>query len=219
MFNFRYCAYLIVLIGYSCAAAGSFEDFFLAVDRNDTATVKSLLQRGFDPNSVNAAGEYALVSALRQSSFDVAQALIETEDTDINVRTVKDETPLMLAAIRGRVDLCLLLIIRDADVNRPGWTPLHYAASFSGGAGVVRLLLDHYAYIDAASPNGTTPLMMASAYGSLDVVKLLLDSGADAGLKNDLGMTALDFATRANKVESAAWIARFVRKKEPEGSW
>ena len=219
MFYFRYLVYLIVLIGYSCAFAGSYDDFFLALDRNDAATVKALLQRGFDPNSVNAGGEYALVSALRQSSFEVAQALVEAEATDVNVRTVKDETPLMLAAIRGRVDLCRLLIARDADINRPGWTPLHYAAAYSDGAAVVRLLLEHFAYIDAASPNGTTPLMMAAGYGSLEVVKLLLASGADAGLKNELGMTALDFAGRAGKQESQAWIARALRKPETEGSW
>ncbi len=31
--------------------------------------------------------------------------------------------------------------------------------------------------IDAASPNGTTPLMMAAQHGSAEMVKLLLDEG------------------------------------------
>jgi len=39
------------------------------------------------------------------------------------------------------------------------------------------LLLDEHAYIDAASPNGTTPLMMAAHYGTPSAVKLLLEAG------------------------------------------
>ena len=40
---------------------------------------------------------------------------------------------------------------------------------------VVKLLLDHDAYIDTASPNGTTPLMMAARGNHPSTVTLLLD--------------------------------------------
>jgi ankyrin repeat protein len=51
--------------------------------------------------------------------------------------------------------MCEQLIARDADVDNPGWAPLHYAAS-GGHLDVVRLLLKEHAYIDADSPNGST---------------------------------------------------------------
>jgi ankyrin repeat protein len=51
-----------------------------------------------------------------------------------------------------------------------------------------------HAYIDAGSPNGTTPLMMAARYGTGEAVDLLLAEGADARLKNQQGLTALQFA-------------------------
>lgn len=35
----------------------------------------------------------------------------------------------MMAAIKGNEDAVKQLIARDADVNKTGWTPLHYAAS------------------------------------------------------------------------------------------
>ena len=81
------------------------------------------------------------------------------------------------------------------------------------------LLLDNHAYIDAASPNGTTPLMMAAFYGTPSAVKLLLEAGADPLLKNVQGLSAIDFAQRASRQESADIIAAFVRAKQPKGKW
>ena len=43
------------------------------------------------------------------------------------------------------------------------------------------------------------PLMMAAGSGRVSTVKLLLDEGADATLKNNVGMTALDFAQQAGQ--------------------
>ncbi|MEY4426695.1 MAG: hypothetical protein RL535_993, partial [Pseudomonadota bacterium] len=71
-----------------------------------------------------------------------------------------------------------------------------------GHVEMIKLLLEHHAYIDTESPNKTTPLMMAAQYGSAQAVKLLLDEGADISLKNDLGMTALDFSRMAEKRDS-----------------
>ena len=84
------------------------------------------------------------------------------------------------------------LIARGADVNKTGWAPLHYAASAGTPqhTAIIALLLENHAYIDATSPNGTTPLMMAAHYGSNDAVQLLLDEGADPTLKNQLGLSA-----------------------------
>jgi ankyrin repeat protein len=124
----------------------------------------------------------------------------------------------MLAALRGYLDVCKALIARDADVNKPGWTPLHYAAT--GGHGkIVELLLDNHAYIDAASPNGSTPLMLASKYGTMDVVKQLLDAGADPLIKNGLGLTAIDFAMQVQRNDIAQSIASVARSKRKQGAW
>jgi ankyrin repeat protein len=210
--------YLIVFIGYSVSYAGSYEDFFEAISNDNATTVQSLLRRGFDPNSVNPNGQAALLVALRLPAPAVAKVLIAHPDTKVEVRSDKDESPLMLAAIKGEVDLCRQLIARDADVNKPGWAPLHYAAS-SGNAQVVQLLLDHYAYIDADSPNGSTPLMMAAMYGSAEAVKVLLEAGAYVDLKNSIGLSALEFAQKAGRNDSVALIAAAIRAKKPAASW
>ena len=148
----------------------------------------------------------------------MVQALFSWPKTDFDVRNGQDETPLMLASLKGEIELVNALIAKSADVNKPGWTPLHYAAT-SGHVEVMRLLLDRHAYIDAESPNGTTPLMMAAHYGTPGAVKLLLEEGADPMIKNKLGLSAIDFAQRANRAESAEIIAAFVRGKQPKGTW
>lgn len=210
--------YLVVLIGFSTAKAGSYEDFFRAIDREDARTVEQLLERGIDPNTPNPAGIPALMLALKLPTPAVATALLVRPDIKVEVRNAQDESPLMLAALAGDLEICQTLIQRDADVNKPGWAPLHYAATNSH-IPVIQLLLDNHAYIDAASPNGSTPLMMAAMYGNASAVKLLLESGADPSLKNALGLTAIDFAQRVKKSESVEVIAAFVRAQRPKGAW
>jgi ankyrin repeat protein len=180
--------------------------------------VQTLLDRGVDPNSVSPQGQYALVLALRKPAPAVAQVLIANPLTRVELRSDKDESPLMLAAIKGQLELCRRLIARNADVNKPGWTALHYAAT-GGSLEVVQLLLDRYAYIDAESPNGSTPLMMAALYGTSETVKLLLQAGADPTIRNALGLSALDFAQRGNKQDAVDAIAASMRARKSGGSW
>jgi ankyrin repeat protein len=61
--------------------------------------------------------------------------------------------------------------------------------------------------------------MMAAMYGGPSAVKLLLDAGADAQLKNNLGLTAIDFAKGAQRSDSMELIAKSIRSKRPKGAW
>jgi hypothetical protein len=216
--NFKTFLYLIVLIGYSACHAGSYEDFFAALIQDNPDKVNALLIRGFDPNTVDPAGIPGLMVAINASSFNAAAALVAWPSTRVEFRNAADENPLMLAALKGEVALCQSMIKRGADVNKPGWAPLHYAAT-GESLELVRLLLDENAYIDAASPNGTTPLMMAAHYGTEAGVRLLLESGADAQLKNEQGLSALDFANRSGRVKTVELIAAAIRTKLPKGTW
>jgi len=215
---FRFLLYLIVLFGYSLAKSGSYEDYFSAIQNDDAPVVSNLLQRGFDPDTRNPAGEHGLMLALREPSPKVIAVLLAWPKLDVEARNRQDESALMIASLKGMNEVASQLLDKGADVNKPGWTPLHYAAT-SGQLQILNLLLEHHAYIDAASPNGSTPLMMAAMYGTPSAVKLLLEAGADPLLKNDLGLTAIDFAQRANRKESVDIIAAFVRARQPAGQW
>ncbi len=218
-FNFiKKIIVFIGLISFQCVYAGSYEDFFIAIRQDDARTVQNLLLRGFDPNTRDPNNLHGLFLALREPSPQVAQILIKAPKIDLNPITDDGETPLMMAVFKGQTQLAIQLIDKGADVNKPGWTPLHYAAT-AGNTELIKLLLENYAYIDAESPNKTTPLMMAAHYGTPSAVKLLLEEGADVSLKNDLGLTAMDFAQQANKQDAVGIIAAFIRAQQPKGKW
>ena len=190
---FRCLLYLIVLTGTSASFASPYVDFFRSVNVDDAGTVKSLLARGFDPNTPDESGQVALYLALRGESTKVVGVLLDHPALKIDATNAADETPLMIAALRGQLDSTQKLLARGATVNRAGWTPLHYAAS-GPEPKVLALLLDRGAIVDAPSPNRTTALMMAARYGSEDAVRLLRARGANLRARNDLGLNVVDFA-------------------------
>src|SRR5690606_8367832 len=96
-------------------------------------------------------------------------------------------------------------IKKGAEVNRLGWTPLHYAAS-KGHLDTVKLLLAHKAMVNAPSPDGTSPLMMAAYAGNEDIVGALLDAGADPTARNLRGEDAADWARRKSHNPLAAQL-------------
>jgi ankyrin repeat protein len=193
-------------------SAGAFEDFFKAAKMDDARQITALLKRGLDPNLVEAErGDTGLILALREGSMNVFNVLINARDTDIEIKARNGDTALMIAAYKGNKPAVDALLAKGAQINRPGWTALHYAAA-GGHNAIVQLLLDKYAYIDAESPNRTTPIMMAARGGHIYTVKLLLDEGADATLKNDVGMTAIDFARSVDRPDIADGLTYQLKK-------
>lgn len=211
--KYLYLYVFIVINSISLPAfAGAYEDFFKAVVFDDATEIRLLLQRGFDPNARSENHAPALVLAAAESALRVLDVLLNWPKIDVRAVNRDGETALMLLCLNGKVQAAKRLIDRDADVNQPGWTALHYAAS-GGQVAAIHLLLAHHAYIDAESPNGTTPLMMAAQYGNIESVKLLLERGADATLKNQLKLDALDFAEIGSRPDAIKLLSAVLRRQ------
>lgn len=207
---FRLFVYLIVSAWFSCAFAGVYEDFFRSIHADDADSVQYLVEdRGVDPNWPNEKGVPALTLALYLGSDKVALYLSKLPQLRPDLASVDGETALMMAALTNKMDVAKTLIDRGAEVNRPGWTALHYAAT-NGHIAMLRMLLEQSAYIDAEAPNGNTPLMMAARYSSPRAVKLLLEEGADPNVKNYAGQTALDLAKHNNDPQTLYYIQAFL---------
>lgn len=183
------------------AIAGSYIDFFRDIERDNSAAIQGYLRDGFDPNTVSEKAQPALLSALRAESYKSAKVLIAHPNIQLDLTNPQGETPLMMAALKGNIELMNLLIARGALVNKPGWSPLHYAAT-GPSAAAVALLIRHRADVNAASPNGTTPLMMAARYGIPESLKLLIQAGADLQASNAMGLNALDFARQGARPDA-----------------
>lgn len=184
-----------------CALADAYTEFHTAIIRDDYVKIHKLLQRGMDPNTVDINGRPALVRALQLDSLRVVQELIKYPGIRINAITPQGETALMLACIKGHIDLVRVFLFMGGAVNQVGWSPLHYAASAAteNSVEIAALLLEQGAQINALSPNGSTPLMLAAQYGSEGMVRLLSRAGADFKMRNQLGLGVLDFAQKSDR--------------------
>ena len=196
----RGVARLALAGGFACMALGALpvqaapaDTMIKAVKFDDVKEVQKQLSQGMDPNMTDDQGMPLLVLAAREKSDQVGQALVDNPKTNVEIVDRAGENAMMMAALNGDMDFVKLLIAKGAEVNKKGWTPLHYAAA-NGHDDIVTLLLRYSAYVDAGSPNGTTPLMMAARGGHVSTAKLLLDAGADINVKNQIGLNALDFA-------------------------
>lgn len=202
--------YLVLVIGFSSARAGAYEDFFKAVIGNDAGLVQGLLARGFNPDSRDEKGQAALYLAMREGSFKVAEVLLAHPGMHQDLLNAAGESALMMAALKGHADWVKRLLDRGARTEGPqalAWTALHYAAT-GPEPQTVLLLLARGAKVDARSPNGSTPLMMAARYGVEPSVGLLLRQGADARLSNEALLTAADFAKLAGREPLARRLAQ-----------
>lgn len=212
---FEYClkkCFYLILFGFiSCCQAGIYDDFFTAVLRDDARTVIRLLQRGFDVNSPGPDGQVALATALQRENDHVVEALLLAPALNVDQANLYGETSLMYVALKGRLDWAQRLVRRGAAVRKPGWTPLHYAAT-GAEPRMVSFLLDAGADIDALSPQGTTALMLAARHGDERTVSLLLERGADPALTNPEGAIAADYARVAGRERLAARLEALGRK-------
>ena len=200
---FRTAFYLFIFIGFSIARAGAYEDFFKAVALDSPSLMNGLLERGFDPNTLDPRGQNALFLALREDSPKVAAVLLAHPGIRDDLANSAGETPLMMAALKGRLEWVQRLLDRGARVDKDGWTPLHYAAT-GPEPRVVLLLLDRGARPNALAPDGTTPMMLAARQGALDAVPLLLERGADPRLLDQRGRSAADYARSGGRDALAA---------------
>jgi uncharacterized protein len=185
-------------------------DWFRMAELDSASSLRAKLLAGQDPNVMGEKGQRALHWALMHESGRALQVLLDDPRTDVNAENAVGEKPIWLAALRNRLDWVQALLKRGAQLERGpqpagarAWTTLHYAATAPGPQVLDWLLQQGDQDLNAGSTNGSTPLMLALGYGPLDSAERLIKAGAKLELKNDLGLTAWDFARRSGRDEPA----------------
>ncbi len=141
-----------------------------AILNDDTAKVKSMVERGLDPRKrikwSSIENFTPLESAVANNSVSVITYLLKA---GVPADDPHDHSsPLMRACAIGNVKVIELLLAAGADVNREQRSP--------------------------SSDRGTTALMIAASRGYLPIVRMLLDTGADPKKHTRLGANAISQA-------------------------
>ncbi len=187
-------------------AQPTLDDLFRAVRLGNTAEVQKLLIRGMDVNSTDPGGNSILMEATREGKPEVVSLLIGRK-VRVNAQNAVGDTAIMIGALTGRYEIVQQLRKAGAQLDQPGWTPLHYAA-FGGHVRICQYLIAQGAPVNAPAPNGTTPLMMAVREGHAEAAKALLEARADPNAKTDTGRTALQWASAAGNSEILEMLKR-----------
>ncbi len=152
----------------------------LAALKGDLAAVTAILSAGAVVNQRDGGNKTALDTAFsRPDSYPhalVAEYLIKAGGSADNP-TLSYLAPAVRAANFG---------VRFSD----GLTPLHYAAR-AGHTGMVRLLIERKADVNAKDGSGTAPLHEAARTGNLEAMDLLIAAGAVLDARDAKGNAAL----------------------------
>jgi ankyrin repeat protein len=197
-----------------------------AAKNNDTAALRSLIQKKADVNASDPDGATALLWASYRDNLEAADLLIRA-GAKVNAANDLGVTPLWPASENGSLPMVKKLLDAGANPNLAllaGETPLMVAAR-SGYPEVVESLLAKGANPDVHGARGQTALMWAVAQQHPQVVKVLIAHHANLNLRSEVwnevmavpphgylpynkaiphgGETALMFAARIGDLESA----------------
>jgi ankyrin repeat protein len=157
--------------------------------------IDALLKAGADANFKTPDGETPLMAAARSGKVDAAKALLDA-GADINAKeNWGGQSAIMWAAAQGQAGMVKFLASKDAslnehgkvnqwerkiiqeprpkDMNKGGFTALHYAAR-EGCAACVQNLLAAGADPDSEDPDRETPLLLALENMHFDTAAVLV---------------------------------------------
>ncbi|WP_411109719.1 ankyrin repeat domain-containing protein [Streptomyces sp. c-19] len=185
-----------------------------AAARGDTEAVRAALAAGARVDARDRHLRTPLLCAALGDHVPAARVLLAA-GADPNAQDDRCDSPWLVTGVTGSVAMMRTLLHAGPDLrltDRYGGTALIPAAERGHVAYVRAVLAETAIDVDHVNRLGWTALLEAVILGSgarphQDVVALLLAAGADPGLPDPHGRTALDHAVRHGLTEIAALLA------------
>ena len=190
----------------------------LAAYRGHTEVARVLIEAGADVNARNTRTNTVLHEAASNGHNDLVTLLLE-HGAEIDAFDEYEFTPLVGTAMQvdSRLDTCILLLDRGADLEGAGGTfsPLCAAATTEEPV-LVQFFLDRGASVEG-SPGIESPVRplysaAASVFPNVSIMAILVSAGADVngigqdGSVNGGLVTALHGAAEHGNVEAARYV-------------
>lgn len=162
-----------------------------------------------DIDKQNEKGETKLLIAVVENDIETAKSLID-KGADVNIQDFKSDSAYLYAGAEGRTEILEYMLqysyIDVSVVNRFGGNTLIPAAEKGHLKNVKLLVSDDRIDIDFQNNFGYTALIEAVALTNgeevfQEIVKVLIDNGADINLKDNSGLTAIDYARNKGFIE------------------
>ncbi|QYS98726.1 ANK_REP_REGION domain-containing protein [Trichoderma simmonsii] len=182
---------------------------FLGKQANVAAAAQVLFLHGDWDQTKYAALPGVSVAIHLAAHFSLEEAMkVLLNVFDVDLKAYDDWTPLMVAAIWGKISMVELLLAEGADIearDSGGRTALSLAV-FRRRKGVVDLLISHGAKVNFHDGNGSTPLLTAIDREDKAMVQLLLARGADIELKSKNGEAPAAYAAKKGYEDIASLL-------------
>jgi len=222
--------------GVSCARTGDEHNYFRAAQVGDLDALDALLAA--DPSLARRATLYDRLSALHIAAANgrlEVLSMVLDHGVPPDVVNRHKQTPLMLAAMHGKIDCARKLLQAGANIlmfdSLHGRTCLHHASYF-GHVGCLQAILTaarttpvanswgFARFVNVRDDHGATPLHLAARQGRPGCVQALLENGAIVsaltGSYGFPGSTSLHLAARSGSLDCTrkllAWGADRLRR-------
>jgi len=187
----------------------------LAVQFRNAEVVERLLFEQARVNAKNKKGVAPLHIAAANGKEEILNSLLD-HGAKLNIADQNGMKPIHHGVKSGKRVIIRTLLNNGAslvEVDDRKNNVLHHACKV-GNDELITFILRHMMISDSKNIFGETPLHIAARYCSLSGVKALVHAGFDIQAKNDVGLTPIDVANSANKLENYEYLINYSRSQE-----
>lgn len=195
IFKLSICLFVFLSFTTTLHAKDADLKFVQAAKDGELKKVKSCLKQKVNVNTQVDIGRFNAITALTvaasEGHLEIVQLLLDNK-ADLKLKDKRGRTALSEAlagnqSVSGtQLAIVKLLLENGADANDTWMGLTMLGLAIRQKAGIVELLLDNGAKIDAQDDEGKTAFASAVPYNNYDVIKLFIDRGAKADFNSAL---------------------------------